>query len=114
MYLFCNGCLYYLDVHILNKHSGNLNALNHLVVHFSIHVQICLYISQSHFLDSPKHKVSTEENMYSDVFNLVDNFDLKCDLISDISSDLRTQMSIKVEKKITWEKGFLHPYTKMV
>ena len=40
-------------------------------------------------MDSPKHKVSTEENMYSDVFNLVDKFDLKCDLISDISSDLQ-------------------------
>ena len=55
-----------------------------------------MFITQSHYLDSRKHAISTD-GILGDVLDLADenkpNVDLKCDLFSDISSDEITQMS---------------------
>ena len=56
---------------------------------------------QSHFLDSLRHGIRTD-GILADVLDLADenisNFDLRCDLFSEISSDEITQMSREDDK----------------
>ena len=60
---------------------------------------VCLL--QSHFLDSPKHAFSTYR-IISDVLYLDDenkpNFDMSCDLFSDIYYDEITRISSDVDE----------------
>ena len=61
---------------------------------------ICFF-TQSHFLDSLRHGIRTE-GIIIDVLDLAygntSNFNLRCDLFSDISSDEISQMSREVDK----------------